>query len=168
MSSTNRRSVWNLVYRKRSWYMLRKRSRINLFKNERQCRLFRKIFKLMIIASSLIGCLFLYLDLIGRERNFVSSIWKPREETPTSSDTQMQLTGEPKWTDEEIYLESESMLDVFSYWKRRKRCFCDLKTECNTCPEFYKDAFRKVSKLLFCFAFFLTENRFDWLKTSTQ
>ena len=65
----------------------------------------------------------------------------------TSSEIETQIDSDPTWTDEESYLETESMFDIFSYWRRRKRCICDFKTECNTCPDFHKDSFRMSSQL---------------------
>ena len=65
----------------------------------------------------------------------------------TSLEIETQIDSDPTWTDEESYLETESMFDIFSYWRRRKRCICDFKTECNTCSDFHKQSFRRSSQL---------------------
>ena len=75
-------------------------------------------------------------------------------------DTETQVDGNPTWTDEESYLETESMLDIFSYWRRRKRCICDFKTECNACHDFFKDAFRTSLELKTRFPISLTAPSF--------
>ena len=63
----------------------------------------------------------------------------------TLLEIETQIDSDSTWTDEESYLETESMIDIFSYWRRRKRCICDFKTECNTCPNFHKHSFRMSS-----------------------
>ena len=62
------------------------------------------------------------------------------KEPPMSTET--QVNGYQTWTDEISYLETESMFDIFTYWRRRKICICDFKTECNACPDFFKHSFR--------------------------
>ena len=97
--------------------------------------------------------------------------WESQSETvflklvlkETSLEIETQIESDPTWTDEESYLETESMFDIFSYWRRRKRCICDFKTECNTCPDFHKDSFRMSSQLKtrFCLTVTSCQHQFE-------